>query len=128
MITIKTQVSAKDKLLQEYFAKTFCRALQRANFWYDFYSDDTIGQYAAIRATEDSPITKEFNSFADKIKNGEFPRFFVLGTNIFEIDTANGTIKANSAYSSQKEAIEKLEGFHVDYFVITDEIAEKYCS
>lgn len=123
MITIKTQVSANDKLLQNYFAERFCRALMATKMPIGtgrctFHSDDP----------DAFSLSEEQRQLLEKAKKGEFPRFFVMDTYIFEIGKDILFIGVHSEYPSQEEAIKTLESFHVDYFVITDKIAEKYFS
>lgn len=123
MITIKTQVSSKDKLLQNYFAEKFCRTLMATKMPIGtgrctFHSDDPNA----------FSLSEEQRQLLEKVKKGEFPRFYVMDTIIFEIGQDILFVGTHSEYSSQEEAIKTLESFHVDYFVITDKIAEKYFS
>lgn len=123
MITIKTRVSAKEKLLQNYFAEKFCDMIDELN---------RFNRVWLVCNVDDSSLIKKREQLLEKVKKGEFPRFFVVDEKIYEITGDwGGDIPfstTHSKYSSEEEAIKTLESFHVDYFVITEEIAKKYLS
>ena len=119
MITIKTQVSSKNKLLQNYFAERFCDLIDYCN---------KFNRVWLVCNVDDSSIEKRQEQLLEEVKKGEFPRFFVVDEKIYEITGDLGDIPfstTHSKYSSEEEAIKTLESFHVDYFVITEEIAKK---